>query len=136
MASNRNPGAGGRAARCGAAGKDLDNDHAAAAARARQAMIGRGVRISGVVHCRRIQPLPLEQPSTAWQTQPPMRQDADLGHDKGDAQSGGDQGRRGVALESARAAAIAPRCSGNTGTSLPLRGLGRPAPHYEFDQNY
>src|SRR5215471_18059938 len=25
MASNRNPGAGGRAARCGAAGKDLDN---------------------------------------------------------------------------------------------------------------
>jgi len=46
--------AGGRAARCGAAGKDLDNDHAAPAARARRAMIGRGVRIGGVVHCRRI----------------------------------------------------------------------------------
>src|SRR5215469_8225861 len=46
--------AGGRAARCGAAGKDLDNDHAAAAARARQSMIGRGVRIGGIAHCRRI----------------------------------------------------------------------------------
>ncbi len=28
-----------------------------------------------------------------------MRQGADCGHDKGDAQSGGDQGRRGVALD-------------------------------------
>src|ERR1700746_4061394 len=46
--------AGGRAARCGAAGKDLDNDHAAPAARARRAMISRGVWIGGVVHCRRI----------------------------------------------------------------------------------
>jgi hypothetical protein len=54
MASNPNPGAGGRAARCSAAGKDLGSDHAAAAARARRAMIGRGVRIGGVVHCRRI----------------------------------------------------------------------------------
>jgi len=34
--------------------KDLDNDHAAAAARARRAMIGRGVRIGCVVRCRRI----------------------------------------------------------------------------------
>src|SRR5215468_6124953 len=42
------------AARCSAARKDLDNDHAAAAARARRVMIGRGVRIGGVVHCRRI----------------------------------------------------------------------------------
>jgi len=41
----------GRAARCGAARKDLDNDHAAAAARARRVMIGCGVRIGGVVRC-------------------------------------------------------------------------------------
>ena len=46
--------AGGRASGCVAAGKDLENDHAAAAARARWAMIGRGVPIGGVVHCRRI----------------------------------------------------------------------------------
>src|SRR5215475_3781143 len=52
--SGLDPSAGGRAARCGAAGKDLDNDHAAAAARAWRTMIGRGVRIGGVVHCRRI----------------------------------------------------------------------------------
>ena len=53
MASNPNPGAGGRAAWCAAAGKDLDNDHAAAAARAWRAMIGGGgVRIGGDVHCR------------------------------------------------------------------------------------
>src|SRR5215472_16905290 len=52
--SDLDPSAGGRAARCGAAGKDLDNDHAAAAARAWRTMIGRGVRIGGVVHCRRI----------------------------------------------------------------------------------
>src|SRR5262244_3879707 len=51
--SDLDPSAGGRAARCGAAGKDLDNDHAAAAARAWRTMIGRGVRIGGVVHCRR-----------------------------------------------------------------------------------
>jgi len=38
-------------------------------------------------------------PRRGQQTQPPMRQDADRGHDKGDAQSGGDQGRRGVALD-------------------------------------
>jgi type IV secretory pathway TrbL component len=56
MASNPDPGAGGRAARCAAACKDLDNDHAAAAARAQRAMIGRGVRIGGVVRCRRIDP--------------------------------------------------------------------------------
>src|SRR5215467_6145704 len=52
--SDLDPSAGGRAARRGAAGKDLDNDHAAAAARAWRTMIGRGVRIGGVVHCRRI----------------------------------------------------------------------------------
>src|SRR5262245_45579026 len=52
--SGLDPSAGGRAARCGAAGKDLDNDHAAAAARAWRTMIGGGVRIGGVVHCRRI----------------------------------------------------------------------------------
>jgi hypothetical protein len=37
-----------------AARKDLDNDHAAAAARARRAIIGRGVWIGCVVRCRRI----------------------------------------------------------------------------------
>ena len=52
--SGLDPSAGGRAARCGGAGKDLDNDHAAAAARAWRTMIGGGVRIGGVVHCRRI----------------------------------------------------------------------------------
>ena len=46
--------AGGRAAWCAAARKDLNNDHAAAAARAWRTMIGRGVWIGGVVHCRRI----------------------------------------------------------------------------------
>ena len=48
IASNPDPGAGGRAARCAAAPKDLDNNHAAAAARARRAMIGRDIRIGGV----------------------------------------------------------------------------------------
>jgi hypothetical protein len=47
-------GSGGRTAWCTAAAKDLDNDHPAAAARARRAMIGRGVQIGGVVRCRRI----------------------------------------------------------------------------------
>src|SRR5262245_51749794 len=47
--SGLGPSAGGRAARCGAAGKDLDNDYAAAAARAWRTMIGGGVRIGGVV---------------------------------------------------------------------------------------
>jgi hypothetical protein len=42
------------AARCGATGKDLDNDHAAAAARAWRTMIGRGARIGCVVRCWRI----------------------------------------------------------------------------------
>jgi hypothetical protein len=56
MTSNPDPGAGGRAARCAAADKDLDNDHAAAAARARRAMIGRGVRIGGLVRFRWIDP--------------------------------------------------------------------------------
>src|ERR1700719_727637 len=41
----------------------------------------------------------LRMPRRGQQTQPPMRQDADRGHDKGDAQSGGDQGRRAVALD-------------------------------------
>jgi len=55
IASNLEPGAGRRwAARCAAARKDLDNGHAAAAARARRAIIGRGVRIGCVVRCRRI----------------------------------------------------------------------------------
>src|SRR5215469_6245884 len=54
IGSGPDPVAGGRAARCGTAGKDLDNDHAAAAARAWRTMIGGGVRIGGVVHCRRI----------------------------------------------------------------------------------
>ena len=47
-------GAGGRAAWCGAARKDLDNDHAATAARTWRTMIGPGVWIGGVVHCRRL----------------------------------------------------------------------------------
>ena|SRR5262252_10813529 len=54
IALNPDPSAGGRAARCAAACKDLDNEHAAAAARAWPTMIGRGVWIGGVVHCRRI----------------------------------------------------------------------------------
>src|SRR6516162_11887282 len=49
IASNRDLGAGGRAARCAAAPKDLDNDHAAAAAGAWRAMIGRDIRIGGVL---------------------------------------------------------------------------------------
>src|SRR5499427_175865 len=40
IGSRPDPGTGGRAARCGAARKDLDNDHASAAARTRRAMIG------------------------------------------------------------------------------------------------
>ena len=52
--SGLDPGAGGRGtARCAARRKELDNDHAAAAARARRGMIGRGAWIGGVVHCRR-----------------------------------------------------------------------------------
>src|ERR1700741_5645230 len=39
---------------CAAARKDLDNNHAAAAARARWAMIGHDVRIGCVVCCRRL----------------------------------------------------------------------------------
>src|SRR6478672_9023474 len=55
IASNPDPGAGGRwAAGYVAARKDLDNDHAAAAARARRAMIGHGVGIDCVVRCRRL----------------------------------------------------------------------------------
>src|ERR1700739_4605990 len=55
IGSGLDPGAGGRGtARCAAGRKDLDNDHAAAAARAWRTMIGRGVWIGGVVHCRRI----------------------------------------------------------------------------------
>src|SRR6516164_7832188 len=55
IGSGLDPGAGGRGtARCAAGRKDLDNDHAAAAARARRAMIGCGVRIGGVVHYRRL----------------------------------------------------------------------------------
>jgi hypothetical protein len=54
IASNPARGAGGRAAWCAAAPKDLDNQHAAAAARARQAMIGGGVGIGAVVRRQRI----------------------------------------------------------------------------------
>ena len=55
IASDPDSGARGRwAARFAAARKDLDNNHAAAAAGAWRTMIGRGVRIGGVVHCRRI----------------------------------------------------------------------------------
>src|SRR6516225_1026970 len=44
-----------RGARCAAAFEDLDNDHAAAAARARRAMIGCGeVCIRCVARCRRV----------------------------------------------------------------------------------
>jgi len=52
IALNPDPGTGGRAARGGAAGKDLDNDHAAAAARAWRAMIGRDVRIGCITRVR------------------------------------------------------------------------------------
>ena len=52
IALNPDPGAGGRAARGGAAGKDLANDHAAAAARAWRAMIGRDVRIGCITRVR------------------------------------------------------------------------------------
>ena len=45
IASNPACGGGGRAARCAATAKDLNDDHGSAAARARRAMIGRGVRI-------------------------------------------------------------------------------------------
>jgi len=54
IASNPARGAGGRAAWCAAAPKDLDNQHAAAAAPARQAMIGGGVGIGAVVRGQRI----------------------------------------------------------------------------------
>src|SRR6516164_9544698 len=47
-------GGGRRAARCAAAPKDLDNEHAAAAARARRAMIWYRVWIGGVVRRRRL----------------------------------------------------------------------------------
>src|SRR4051794_16840144 len=43
---------GGRAARCAATAKDLEDDHGSAAARTWRAMIGRGVRI-GCIPCRR-----------------------------------------------------------------------------------
>jgi hypothetical protein len=54
IALNPDPGAGGRwAARWAAARKDLDNDHAAAAARARLAMIARGgIDIRCIVCCQ------------------------------------------------------------------------------------
>jgi hypothetical protein len=54
IGSGLDPSVGGRAARCAAAGKDLDNEHAAAAARAWRTMIGRGLWVGGVVRCRRI----------------------------------------------------------------------------------
>ena len=52
IGSGADPGSRGRwATWWAAARKDLDNDHAATAARARRAMIGRGVRIDCVVRC-------------------------------------------------------------------------------------
>jgi len=45
---------GGRAARCAATPKDLDDEHAATAARARRAVIGRGIQIGGAVRRRRL----------------------------------------------------------------------------------
>ena len=60
ISSHPDPRIGGRwASRCGAARKDFDNDHAASAARARRAMIARGVRIGCVVCCRRLDLRPL-----------------------------------------------------------------------------
>jgi hypothetical protein len=58
--------AGGRAARCGAAGKDLDNDHADRRSKG-SADSDRSWRLDR--RCRALpaaQPPPLEQPSTAW----------------------------------------------------------------------
>ena len=49
--------------------------------------------------CRGPPRIRLRMPRRGCQTEPPMRQDAERGHDKGDAQSGSDQGRRGVALD-------------------------------------
>jgi hypothetical protein len=54
IGSRPNPGIGGWSARCGAARKDLDKDHAPAAARTGRAMIGNGVGIDRVVRCRRL----------------------------------------------------------------------------------
>ena len=54
IALNPDPVARGRAARLAAARKDLDNNHAASAARAWRAMFGRGVRIGCVARLRRI----------------------------------------------------------------------------------
>ena len=49
--------------------------------------------------CRGRPRIGLRMPRRGQQTQPSMRQDADRGHDKGDAQSGRNQGRRVVALD-------------------------------------
>ena len=54
IGSGPDPVAGGRAARLAAARKDLDNNHAAAAARAWPAMIGGEIRIGCVLCCRRL----------------------------------------------------------------------------------
>jgi len=48
--------------------------------------------------CRGPLRIRLRMPRRGQQTQPPMRQDADRGHDKGDAQSGGDQGGESLPL--------------------------------------
>src|SRR5215831_17295334 len=60
--SGLDPSAGGRAARCGGAGKDLDNDHAAAAARAWRTMIGGGVAAGA-----RQQPVVADAMKPLWQ---------------------------------------------------------------------
>src|ERR1700674_6142268 len=54
IGSRLDPGAGWRAARCTATPKDLDNHHAAAAARAWRAMIAGGVWTGCVLCCRRL----------------------------------------------------------------------------------
>src|SRR5712671_2572642 len=65
IGSGLDPSAGGRAARCAAAAKDLDNDHAAAAAGARRAVVGRGVRI-GCLICRVARRFWTARRRTAW----------------------------------------------------------------------
>ena len=54
IGSKSRPGAGWRSARYAAAPKDLDDDHAAAAARAWRALIGGGVEIGCILRCQRL----------------------------------------------------------------------------------
>src|SRR5258708_36246123 len=67
IASTPDPGTGGWwAARCAVTRKDFDDDHAAAATRARRTMIGRGVRIGGVVDRRGVYRRRLGGPNARW----------------------------------------------------------------------